>query len=199
MSRDDSIFVHEMALCESESIGPRTRIWAFAHVMAGARIGADCNICGGAFIESGAVIGSRVTVKNNALIWDRVTIEDDVFLGPSSVFTNDVNPRAHEKKTAVELLPTLVRRGATVGANATIVCGVTIGEHALVGAGSIVTRDIPPYALAVGNPAYELGWVCVCGRRLPDSWACECGRRYRFSGDRLEPMSSFEERSPLPH
>ena len=180
MARDPSVFVHPNALVESEEIGPRTRIWAFAHVMKGARIGADCNICDHAFIESGARLGNRVTVKNAVLIWERVTIEDEVFLGPNMVFTNDPNPRIAFKKTADQFVPTLVKRGASLGASATVVCGVSIGEHALVGAGSVVIRDVPAYALMVGNPARQIGWSCVCGERLPASLRCSCSRVYRL-------------------
>lgn len=182
------VFVHEMALCESDEVGPGTRVWAFAHVMKGARVGAGCNICGGAFVESGAVLGDRVTVKNNVLVWDGVVVEDDVFLGPASVFTNDLNPRAAVKKGRDEFLPTLVRRGATIGANATVVCGLTIAEFAFVGAGAVVTRDVPSHALVVGNPARQVGWACACGERLPDGLECgACGRRYRRAGDGLAP------------
>lgn len=179
--RDDSVFVHEMALCESDDIGPRTRVWAFAHVMPGASIGPDCNICDHAFVETGAVIGRRVTVKNNVLIWDGVTIEDEVFLGPNVVFTNDLIPRAAIKRPREEFLPTLVKRGATVGANSTVVCGVTLGTYAFVGAGSVVVEDVPDHGLVVGNPARRIGWSCVCGLRLSDDLRCTCGRRYRPS------------------
>jgi acetyltransferase-like isoleucine patch superfamily enzyme len=176
MSRDPSVFVHDRALCESDEIGARTRIWAFATVMKGAVVGADCNVGGGAFIETGARVGDRVTVKNNVLIWDRVTVEEDVFLGPNVVFTNDRNPRAGRRKTRDEFLPTLVRRGATLGANVTVLCGVTIGEDAFVGAGAVVIRDVPAHALVAGNPARRVGWMCACGERLPETLACACGR-----------------------
>jgi acetyltransferase-like isoleucine patch superfamily enzyme len=179
MRRDPSVFVHEKALCESETVGAGTRIWAFAHVMAGAVVGRDCNICDHAFVESGARIGDRVTVKNNGLIWDKVTIEDEVFVGPNVVFTNDLVPRVAFKHSPEQFLPTLVRRGATLGANATIVCGVTIGEHAFVGAGAVVVADVPPHVLVVGNPGRRAGFVCACGERLPPKLACACGRRYR--------------------
>jgi len=184
---DPSVFVHEKALCESDAVGPRTRIWAFAHVMEGARIGADCNVCDHVFIEGGAIVGDGVTVKNNVLVWDKVTIEDDVFLGPNAVFTNDLNPRAAVKKPSSDLMSTFVRRGATIGANATVVCGVTIGEHAFVGAGAVVTSDVAPYALVLGNPGRRVGWVCVCGRSLKAELRCTCGRRYREVGDGVEP------------
>jgi len=183
-SRDPSVFVHPGALCESDDIGPRTRVWAFAHVMPGAKVGADCNVCDHAFIETGAVVGDRVTIKNNVLVWVGVTIEDDVFVGPGAVFTNDLDPRAAFKKSPDQFLPTLVRRGATIGANATIVCGVTIGECAFVGAGAVVTESVPPYGLVVGNPAFRTGWVCECGARLSADLACACGRRYQRNGDR---------------
>jgi acetyltransferase-like isoleucine patch superfamily enzyme len=122
---DRTVRVHPAGLCESSEVGPRTRIWAFAHVLPGAVVGADCNICDHAFVETGARVGDRVTVKNAVLIWDGVTIEDDVFIGPNVVFTNDLNPRAHVTKGRDRFVPTVVRRGATIGANATVVCGVT--------------------------------------------------------------------------
>lgn len=175
-----SVRVHERALCESEDVGPRTRVWAFAHVMPGARVGADCNIGDHAFIESGAVLGDRVTVKNAVLVWDRVTVEDDVFLGPNMVFTNDLVPRNAFRKGPESFLPTVVRRGASIGANVTVVCGVTIGECAFVGAGAVVTRDVPARALVVGNPARFAGWMCDCGERLGDGLTCSCGRAYRL-------------------
>ena len=181
MPRDASVFVHERALCESDDVGPGTRVHAFAHVMRGAVIGRDCNICGHAFVESGARIGDRVTVKNNVMVWDKVEVEDEVFLGPNVVLTNDPNPRVAFKKPPEKFLPTRIERGATLGANATIVCGVTIGRSAFVGAGAVVTRDVPAHALVVGNPARQRGWMCACGEKLPASLRCACGRRYRPS------------------
>jgi len=184
---DEEVFVHPSALCESRAVGARTRVWAFAHIMEGAIVGSDCNVCDHAFIESGAHIGNRVTVKNNVLIWDKVTVEDEVFLGPGVVFTNDPTPRVAFKKSPATFLPTLVRRGATIGANATIICGVTIGEQAFIGAGAVVTRDLPAHALALGNPATLRGWVCSCGEQLPDEYSCGvCGRSYRLGSEGLE-------------
>jgi UDP-2-acetamido-3-amino-2,3-dideoxy-glucuronate N-acetyltransferase len=180
---DAPVFVHPRGLCESDAVGPGTRVWAFAHVLAGARVGAGCNICDHAFIESGAVLGDRVTVKNAVLVWDGVTVEDEVFLGPNMVFTNDLNPRVGFRKGPGELARTLVRRGASIGANATIVCGVEVGERAFVAAGAVVTRDVPAHALVAGNPARRIGWACACGRRLPGDLACACGRRYRRLGE----------------
>lgn len=190
MTRPD-VYVHERGLCESDQVGPRTRIWAFAHVMAGARIGADCNVCGHAFVEAGAILGDRVTVKNGVLVWDRVTIEDDVFLGPGAVFTNDLRPRASVKKGREEFLPTLVRQGATIGANATIVCGVTVGRQAMVAAGAVVISDVADHALVVGSPARAIGWVCDCGSALSTELSCGCGRTYRPKepGPGLEPAA----------
>ena len=182
--------VHALALCESDDVGPRTRIWAFAHVLAGARVGADCNVGDHAFVEGGAVVGDSVTIKNGVLLWSGVTVEDEVFLGPGVVFTNDASPRAPFPKGPAGWLATLVRRGATVGANATVLSGLTIGCWAMVGAGSVVTADVPDHALVVGNPARQAGWACRCGRTLPADLACGCGRAYR-----LTPTGGLEERS----
>jgi UDP-2-acetamido-3-amino-2,3-dideoxy-glucuronate N-acetyltransferase len=162
-----SYFAHPKALVESALIGPNTRIWAFAHIMRGARIGANCNIGDHAFIETGAILGNCVTVKNGVAVWDRVTIEDNVFLGPNCVLTNDPNPRTYIKKPGAALTPILIRANATVGANATIVCGVSIGRFAFVGAGAVVIRDVPNFAIVVGNPARQIGWICVCAEKLP--------------------------------
>jgi len=173
------VFVHPAGLCESDQVGPGTRVWAFAHVLAGARVGADCNICDHAYVESGAVLGDRVTVKNAVLVFDRVTVGDDAFLGPNVVFTNDYRPRAHVKKGHDALLPTTVETGVTLGANVTVVCGLMIGAHAFVAAGTVVTRDVPAHALLAGNPGRRIGWACVCGEALPADLTCSCGRAYR--------------------
>lgn len=180
MARDPSVFVHERGLCESEEVGAGTRVWAFAHVMRGAVVGRGCNIGDHAFIEGGARLGDGVIVKNAVQVWDRVTVEDHVFLGPNMIFTNDPRPRADPRFKAPpdSWLPTLVRRGASIGANATVVCGVTIGAHALVAAGAVVTRDVPAHALVAGNPARIKGWVCLCGRSLDAALRCSCGRAF---------------------
>ena len=175
----NGVFVHERGLCESENVGSGTRVWAFAHVMAGATIGDDCNICDHAFIETGAVLGNRVTVKNAVLVWDKVTVGDDVFLGPNMIFTNDMRPRIKFKKDAHQFLPTVVEDGVSIGANATIVCGVTLGHDCFVGAGAVVASDVPAHALMVGNPARQIGWVCECGERLDDLLRCACGTGYQ--------------------
>jgi UDP-2-acetamido-3-amino-2,3-dideoxy-glucuronate N-acetyltransferase len=156
-------FIHETACIDEPcTIGEGTRVWHFAHVMAGATIGARCVLGQGVFVSGKAVLGDGVRVQNQVSLYDGVVIEDDVFLGPSSVFTNVRNPRASITGERVE---TRVRTGATIGANATIVCGVTIGRYAFVGAGAVVTRDVPDHALVVGNPARRVGWVDREGRR----------------------------------
>jgi acetyltransferase-like isoleucine patch superfamily enzyme len=180
MSGPADHFVHERGLCESDDVGAGTRVWAFAHVMAGASVGRDCNICGHSFVESGARIGDRVVVKNGVQIWDGVTLADDVFVGPNATFTNDLRPRAARPREEVRVVPTRVDAGASLGANATIRCGVTIGAAAFVGAGALVTHDVPAHALMLGSPARRVGWVCTCGDDLGDDLACACGRRYRL-------------------
>jgi acetyltransferase-like isoleucine patch superfamily enzyme len=143
-------FSHPQSLVESETIGDNTRIWAFAHVLPGAKIGADCNICDHVFIENDVVIGDRVTIKCGVQIWDGLRIEDDVMLGPNATFTNDLFPRS---KKPFELKVTRIKKGASIGANATILAGIEIGEGAMVGAGAVVTKTVPPHAVVVGNPA----------------------------------------------
>lgn len=186
-----AVFAHPSALVESQDIGEGTKVWAFAHVMKGARIGRDCNIGGHAFIETGAVLGDRVTVKNAALIWDGVTIEDDVFVGPNVLFTNDLHPRSPRSPESAARyadkswrLPTTVRRGATLGAGAVILPGLTIGAYATVGAAALVTRDVPDHALIVGRDK-PAGWVCVCGQPLAfrsGRTSCACGASFSKKG-----------------
>ncbi|HZQ60962.1 MAG TPA: WxcM-like domain-containing protein, partial [Casimicrobiaceae bacterium] len=150
-------FVHPNALCESTDIGEGTRVWAFAHVLPGARIGRDCNICDHVFVESDVVVGDRVTVKCGVQLWDGVTLEDDVFVGPNATFANDNFPRS--KHYPSQYARTLVARNASIGANATVLPGVTIGRNAMVGAGAVITRSVPPNAIVVGNPARIIGYV----------------------------------------
>lgn len=144
------VFIHDRALVESEHIGQGTRIWAFAHVMAGARIGANCNICDHTFVETGVVLGDRVTIKSGAYLWDGVVAEDDVFVGPQATFCNDRFPRSRQPFRCER---TLLSRGASIGAGAVILPGITVGEQAMVGAGAVVTKDVPARAVVVGNPA----------------------------------------------
>lgn len=153
----DRYFRHPAAIVETERIGDRTRVWAFAHVLPGARVGADCNLCDHTFIENEVVIGDRVTIKCGVQVWDGVTLEDDVFVGPNATFTNDPFPRSGRRLAAPAR--TLVRKGASIGANATIAPGVTIGERAMVGAGAVVTRDVAADTIVAGNPARIMGYV----------------------------------------
>jgi UDP-2-acetamido-3-amino-2,3-dideoxy-glucuronate N-acetyltransferase len=166
-----SVTIHETAEVSKKAIiGDGTKIWNHAQVREGARIGERCVIGKNAYIDAGVTIGSGVKIQNNVNVYAGVTIEDDVFLGPSMTFTNDLYPRAFSKDW--QITPTRVKKGASIGAGAVIVCGVTIGEYAMVGAGAVVTKDIPPYILAVGNPARIIGRVCCCGRRLEESGTC---------------------------
>lgn len=152
-----SFFVHPNALCETAEVGEGTRIWAFAHVLPGAKVGRDCNVCDGVFIEGGASVGDRVTVKCGVQLWAGVRLHDDVFVGPNATFTNDLFPRSRQHPA--QYLETVVEAGASIGANATILPGIRIGSGAMVGAGSVVTRSVPPNAIAVGNPARIVGYV----------------------------------------
>lgn len=180
MHRKD-FFAHPMAVIESEHIGSGTRIWGFTHVMDGSRIGENCNIGEQCFVENNATIGDAVVVKNGVSLWEGVHLEDAVFVGPHASFTNDCTPRAKLFRKPVS---TLVCKGASIGANATIRCGVVIGRWAMVGAGSVVTKDVPNFALVFGNPAKVQGWVCKCGKRLvfiEYIAACQCGLAYEMS------------------
>jgi UDP-2-acetamido-3-amino-2,3-dideoxy-glucuronate N-acetyltransferase len=158
--------IHASAIVDAGAqLGERTRVWHFAHVCAGARIGADCSLGQGVYVGNDVVIGRNVKIQNNVSVYDAVTLEDDVFCGPSVVFTNVHNPRS-EVTRKNEYRPTLVKQGATLGANCTVVCGVTIGRYAFVGAGAVVSRDVPDFALMVGVPAQQIGWMSRHGERL---------------------------------
>ena len=159
-------FAHESSYVDDGAvIGAGTRIWHFSHVMAGAVIGERCNLGQNVVVMPRTRLGNDVKVQNNVSIYEGVTLEDHVFCGPSCVFTNVINPRSHVSRKA-EYKPTLVRRGATIGANATVVCGVTLGEYAFIGAGAVITTDVPAFGLMVGVPARRIGWMCQCGVRL---------------------------------
>lgn len=189
---DRPYFVHESSFVDAGAeVGDGTKIWHFCHVMAGSRIGRKCNIGQNVVISPGVVIGDNVKIQNNVSVYTGVTLADDVFCGPSMVFTNVINPRSHVSRRD-EYLPTPVGKGASLGANSTIVCGHSIGAYAFVGAGAVVTRDVPDYALVVGNPARVMGWMCQCGVTLVKAaqpqrnLTCgSCGSRYRFDSGRL--------------
>lgn len=177
--------MHESAyIDEGAFIGEGTVVWHFTHVMGSARIGCNCSIGQNVFVGSEVTIGDRVKIQNNVSVYKGVTLEDGVFCGPSCVFTNVINPRSEIERMG-ELKPTLVKRGATLGANCTVLCGVTVGRYSLVGAGAVVTGDVPDFALATGVPARVTGWVCECGVRLKtdvEAIACTgCGKEYLFS------------------
>jgi acetyltransferase-like isoleucine patch superfamily enzyme len=182
MSDENGVFVHPTALVDTSEVGSGTRVWAFAHLMEGAVVGSNCKIGDHAFIEGGAVLGDRVVVKNNALIWHGVKIGNDVFVGPNTVFTNVTSPRARYQTYADDWEETVVSDRASIGANSTIVCGVRLGYNCMVGAGSVVTTDVPDHALVYGNPARPGGWVCDCGGKLDGDLACpHCGRKYELA------------------
>lgn len=188
---------HETAIIdEGCRIGVGTRIWHFSHIMPDCVIGERCNIGQNVVISPGVIIGNNVKIQNNVSVYTGVVCEDDVFLGPSCVFTNVLNPRsAIPRKDQYQ--KTLVRRGATIGANATIVCGHTIGEYALIGAGAVVTKDVPPYALVVGNPSKQIGWVSEYGHRLwfdekGEARCPESGERYLLKGGKIVKVTSYE-------
>ncbi len=182
-------FVHETSwVDDGVAIGAGTKIWFFCHVQRGASLGAGCILGQNVNIDRDVQIGNGVKIQNNVSVYKGVRVLDDAFLGPSCVFTNVINPRSHvERKT--EFLPTVVGRGATVGANSTIVCGNSLGDYCMVGAGAVVSRPVRPHALVIGVPARQIGWVCRCGVRLDGSATpvCgECGDRYVLRGDQLE-------------
>ncbi|HAR94382.1 MAG TPA: N-acetyltransferase [Deltaproteobacteria bacterium] len=199
-------FVHESSyIDQGVEIGEGTKIWYFCHVLKNAKIGRNCVVGQNVSIETNVVVGDRCKIQNNVSIYKGVTLEDDVFCGPSCVFTNVYNPRAFIERKQ-EFRPTLVRRGATIGANATVVCGVTIGRYALVGAGAVVKQDVPDYAIVAGVPARQIGWTCKCGTRLSipglknkgvteDIGVAKClycGNEYQLQVDKLMVISEIE-------
>jgi len=186
-------FVHESAYVdEGAKIGKGTKVWHFCHVMPGAVIGERSSLGQNVVVMSGTKIGDNVKIQNNVSIYEGVELEDDVFCGPSMVFTNVINPRSHVSRKS-EYKRTLVRRGSSIGANATIVCGVTLGEYSFVGAGAVVTTDVEPYAMMVGVPARRRGWMCQCGERLPDSGVgtcAACGTSYAKTQSGIQPVAT---------
>jgi acetyltransferase-like isoleucine patch superfamily enzyme len=184
-------FIHPNALVETDQIGDGTRIWAFAHVQQGVTLGTNCNVGDHAFIERGVTVGNNVTIKNGVCVWEHVEVADNVFLGPNVVLTNDLTPRSR----ATDWVPvkTHIGEGVSIGANATIVCGISLGQRALIGAGSVVTRDVRPFELVYGNPATHRGWVCFCGTPLPDknpmSECPRCARKYQITEEGVEEIA----------
>jgi UDP-2-acetamido-3-amino-2,3-dideoxy-glucuronate N-acetyltransferase len=185
-------FVHESAYLDSGvEIGENTKVWHFSHILSGSRIGKNCNIGQNVVIGPDVTIGNRCKIQNNVSIYKGVTLEDHVFCGPSMVFTNVYNPRSEISKMD-ELRQTVVKHGATIGANATIVCGNTIGNYAFIGAGAVITKDVPDYALVVGNPARQIGWSCRCGERLSEQLECvSCGRKFIKTGHEIEEKGTI--------
>jgi UDP-2-acetamido-3-amino-2,3-dideoxy-glucuronate N-acetyltransferase len=191
---DSSVFVHESSYVDDPcEIGAGTKIWHFSHVMKNSRIGRNCNIGQNVVISPRCIVGDNVKIQNNVSVYTGVILEDDVFCGPSMVFTNVINPRSHVERKD-EYRTTLVKRGATIGANATVVCGVTLGRYAFIGAGAVVTRDVPDFAMVYGNPARLRGWSCACGVKLdldadpPSGSAVACGScaaQYRYESGTL--------------
>jgi len=179
-------FVHESSYVdEGARIGAGTKIWHFCHIMTDAVIGENCNLGQNVVISPGVVLGNQVKVQNNVSVYTGVICEDGVFLGPSCVFTNVINPRSFIERKE-EYRPTRLMVGSTVGANATIICGHTIGRYALIGAGAVVTKDVPDHGLVVGNPARLVGYVCQCGESLPEDLVCACGKAYQSTPDGIE-------------
>ena len=194
----EGVTIHPSAIVdEGAKIGKGSRVWHFVHVCSGATIGERCSLGQNVFVGNRVTIGNNVKIQNNVSVYDNVTLEDDVFCGPSMVFTNVVNPRSHVSRKH-EYQRTLVKRGASIGANATVVCGATLGEYCFIGAGAVVTKDVLPYALMAGVPARRIGWMCQCGEKLESlpageargaAWHCPvCRARYASAGEGIAPV-----------
>lgn len=184
---------HETSIVDSGAqIGDATKIWHWTHICSGARIGRGSSLGQNVYVGNDVIIGDNVKVQNNVSIYDAVTLEDDVFCGPSMVFTNVYNPRSHVNRKN-EYRRTIIRRGATIGANATVICGHEIGAYAFVGAGAVVTRDVPPHALVIGTPARHIGWMCACGEKLPKGVGImnctRCNDTYIVTKTSCEPVN----------
>jgi len=201
MEKSDDVFIHHDAIVESRKIGRGTRIWAFVHILKAAEIGCDCNIGDHCFIENYVKIGDEVVIKNGVSVWSGVTIENRAFIGPNVTFTNDLLPRAKVYRNEYD--KTLVKEGASIGANATLTSPLTIGRYALVGAGAVITHNVPDFGLVYGNPACLKGFVCRCGKKLPIKLDkdgivnCSCGLSYQKEGLELEEVTSNKNRGEV--
>jgi len=187
-------YIHESSYVDDDvDIGEGTKVWHFTHVMKGTRIGQNCTLGQNVLVGPNVVIGDNVKIQNNVSVYEGVELQDEVFCGPSCVFTNVDRPRSGFPTASEKYLRTLLKKGATIGANATIVCGHTIGEHAFIGAGAVVTKDIPAHAIVYGNPARIHGWACACGEPLSfddqHATCSACGRKYKKTGDVVEMVS----------
>jgi len=194
MRERNNVFIHESSFVDNPcKIGEGTRIWHYCHIMRDAKIGKNCVLGQNVFVGKGVAVGDNVKIQNNVSVYEGVTLEDHVFCGPSMVFTNVVNPRSEIERKS-DFKPTLVERGATLGANCTIMCGHTIGRYAFIGAGAVVTKDVPPYALVLGNPARRAGWMCRCGERLPSTTplltCTDCRVAYEERDGHLQPVAT---------
>lgn len=186
---ETSFFVHPSSyIDEGVEIGENTKIWHFCHIQKGAKIGSNCSFGQNVNISNNVVIGNFVKVQNNVSLYEGVELEDYVFCGPSCVFTNDLTPRARYPKGSVGYKKTLIKHDASIGANATIVCGHTIGEFALIAAGAVVTKNVPAHALMMGIPAKQVGWVCNCGNVLSSNLECTCGKKFTFDSDSIKEL-----------
>ena len=192
--RPTRFWAHPSALTETRCVGDDTRVWAFAHLLAGAVVGAHCNLGDHCFVEDGACVGDRVTLKNGVALWRGVSLANDVFIGPGVSFTNDPRPRAFRPLPAAALLPTRIEQGATLGAQATVLCGRRVARYAFVAAGAVVTRDVAAHALVMGNPARWRGWICGCAQSLvphaAGAWRCPaCNTRFEERSGSLTPVA----------
>lgn len=192
------VFVHESAYVDDGAvIGAGTKVWHFCHIMPGAVIGERCSLGQNVVVMNGTRMGTNCKIQNNVSIYEGVELEDDVFCGPSMVFTNVMNPRSHVSRKN-EYRRTLVKRGASIGANATIVCGSTLGEYSFIGAGAVVSKDVLPFALMVGVPARRIGWMCQCGERLTDAGVgrcAACGTEYERAGDGIRMIGGAQSKN----
>ena len=189
----DKTFIHSSSIVDEDvRIGFDTRIWHFCHIQSGARIGRNCTIGQNVNVSNNVQIGDGVKIQNNVSVYEGVTLEDYVFCGPSCVFTNDLTPRSRYPKNH-KYVSTIIRHDATIGANATIVCGHEVGAYAMIAAGAVVTSDVPEHALMAGVPAKQIGWVCACGQVFDGSYSCpDCDRKYQLRGGKLSPWGGYQ-------